>query len=150
MLSIRLLITLFLIAFGISGSAQSVSPTTEEEYNYGAIGYRIQLQTRMSDKPGYEIRENGTCEEPGRKITRMAMFRTNEQSPCANILIYDRSGAAPQYYCIPSSNAAPRLWEQFHKSLSGGTDKPIEQLQFFSSCLARFLMEQIVQSSEKK
>ena len=32
--------------------AQLVAPTTEEEYNYGATGYRIQLQTRMNDKPG--------------------------------------------------------------------------------------------------
>ncbi|MFM7078579.1 MAG: hypothetical protein ACKOYC_02185 [Bacteroidota bacterium] len=150
MMSIRLLITLFLIAFGLPGSAQTVSPTTEEEYNYGAIGYRIQLQTRMSDKPGYEIRESGTCEEPGRKITLKSMFRTNEQSPCANILIYDRPGAAPQYYCIPSANANPKLWELFHKSLSGGTDKPIDQLQFFSSCLARFMMEQAVQTGSKK
>lgn len=147
---IRMLVLLVCVACHFSGFAQSVAPTTDEEYNYGAIGYRIQLQTRMSDKPGYEIRESGTCEEPGRKITLMGMYRSQEQFPCASIMIYDRSGAAPQYYCVPSANASPKLWDQFHKSLSGGTDKPTEQLQFFSTCLARFMMEKAIQNGSDR
>jgi len=146
----RLLMVSALMMLGFSGYSQLVQPTTEEEYNYGAIGYRIQLQTRMPDKPGYEVRENGICEEPGRKITLLGMYRSKEIVPCASILIYDRSGAAPQYYCVPSSNASPKLWDQFQKSLTGGTDKPAEQMQFFSTCLARFMMEQSTKSNSVK
>ncbi|MFM8950653.1 MAG: hypothetical protein ACKOKB_07745, partial [Bacteroidota bacterium] len=80
----------FLLVFMTSvmqAMAQTVAPTTEEEYNYGAIGYRIQLQTRMTDKPGYEIRVGGSCEEPGRKITFNNMYRVGEKVPCALILV---------------------------------------------------------------
>jgi hypothetical protein len=121
--------------------AQLIAPTTEEEYNYGAVGYRIQLQTRMSDKPGYRIQFGGVCEEPGRKVTFNNMFRDKEQSPCATIMVYERPGSSPTYYCIPSANASPVLWDKFKSSLNGGTDKPVEQLHFFSSCLARWAVD---------
>lgn len=136
------LLTFCLILSGISSlKAQRIAPTTEEEYNYGAVGYRIQLQTRMADKPGYRVQFSSTCEEPGRKITFNNMFRDQEQAPCATIMVYERPGAAPAYYCIPNTNAAPSLWDKFKASLNGGTDKPVEQLQFFSSCLARWAMD---------
>lgn len=131
-----------LVLFGATSVlSQTVAPTSEEEYNYGSVGYRIQLQTRMSDKQGYEIRESEICEEPGRRITFKQMFRISENQPCAYIMVYDRPGVSPFYYCIPSANASPALWDRFHESLTGGTDKPVEQLQFFSTCISRMLMK---------
>ena len=140
-MKISLLIFCLLLLGHNRVNAQSIPPTTEEEYNYGAIGYRIQLQTRMADKTGYRIQFSGTCEEPGRKITFNNMFRDEEQSPCATIMVYERPGASPAYYCIPSANAAPALWDKFKASLNGGTDKPVDQLHFFSSCLARWAVD---------
>lgn len=143
----------FLVVFMISvirAVGQTVAPTTEEEYNYGAVGYRIQLQTRMSDKPGYEIRSGGACEEPGRKITFNNMYRVGEKAPCAVILVFERPRASPSYYCIPTSNASPALWEKFKSSLNGGTDNPLEQLRFFSTCMARGLLDDNLLKGESK
>ena len=137
----RLVFFLVFMTLAIQAIGQTVAPTSEEEYNYGAIGYRIQLQTRMTDKPGYEIRSGGSCEEPGRKLTFNSMYRVGEKKPCAVILVYDRPGASPSYYCIPSSDASPALWDKFKASLNGGTDNPVEQLRFFSTCIARSLMD---------
>lgn len=149
-MSRQLLFFLVFITGAIQASAQPVAPTTEEEYNYGAVGYRIQLQTRMTDKPGYEIRSGGSCEEPGRKITFNNMFRVGEKVPCAVILVYERPGASPSYYCVPSSNASPALWEKFKSSLNGGTDNPLEQLRFFSTCMARGLLDDNLLKGEVK
>ncbi|MFM7177407.1 MAG: hypothetical protein ACKO0X_08310 [Bacteroidota bacterium] len=143
----------FLLVFMTSvmqAMAQTFAPTTEEEYNYGAIGYRIQLQTRMTDKPGYEIRVGGSCEEPGRKITFNNMYRVGEKVPCALILVYERPGVSPSYYCVPSSNASPALWDKFKSSLNGGTDNPVEQLRFFATCMARGLLDDNLLKGEAK
>lgn len=149
-MSRQLLFFLVFMTSVIQSLAQPTAPTTEEEYNYGAVGYRIQLQTRMTDKPGYEIRSGGSCEEPGRKITFNSMFRVGEKVPCAVILVYERPGASPSYYCVPSSNASPALWDKFRSSLNGGTDNPLEQLRFFSTCMARGLLDDNLLKGEVK
>lgn len=149
-MSRQLVFFLVFMTLVIQAMGQSIAPTTEEEYNYGSVGYRIQLQTRMTDKPGYEIRSGGSCEEPGRKITFNNMYRVGEKMPCAIILVYERPGASPSYYCVPSSNASPALWDKFKSSLNGGTDNPLEQLRFFSTCMARGLMDDKLLKGEGK
>ena len=48
--------------------AQMTAPTTEAEYNYGAVGYKIQLQAKLETKEGYTLKDAEGCEESERKI----------------------------------------------------------------------------------
>jgi len=118
-------------------SAQDIEPTTEVEYNYGAVGYRIQLQAGMSDKTGYHIDKIDEYEEDERKMEMMGMFRDGEKFPCAVIMVFTRIRTAPLYFCIPSRDASEELWTKFHNSLTTGTDNPQDQLHFFSTCIAK-------------
>lgn len=131
---------LFLMLFGNVISAQIIAPTTMEEYNYGAIGYKIQLQARLDTKAGYKLVPAEGCEEPERKIEYQLMYRDEDSIPCAVILIFTKTRNAPLYYCIPTANASPEIWDKFNKSLAIGTDNPSEQLQFFTKCISYLMM----------
>lgn len=120
--------------------AQLVAPTSEEEYNYGAIGYKIQLQAKLDNKEGYNIKNAEGCEDSDRKIEYRILYRDGENQPCAIFLIYTKTRNAPLYFCIPTANANPALWDKFYKSLALGTDNPADQLQFFSTCLGKLVM----------
>lgn len=48
-----LLLIICLLAKPLSTSAQVIQPTTDEEYNYGAVGYKLQLNARLDTKEGY-------------------------------------------------------------------------------------------------
>jgi len=131
---------LLLVVSHSSLNAQVIAPTTDEEYNYGAFGYKIQLQAKLETKEGYYMKDAEGCEEPDRKIEFKILFRDGETQPCAVIMAYTKVRNAPLYFCIPSANASAALWEKFHKSLTTSTDNPAEQLQFFTTCTSRLMM----------
>ena len=120
---------------------QETDPTTATEYNYGAVGYRIQLQSGMSDNAGYTIRKIDEYDEIDRKVEMMGMYRDGEEKPCAVIMVYTRIRTAPIYFCMPSRDAPKELWDKFEKSLTTGTDNPQDQLHFFSTCIAKLSMK---------
>ena len=124
----------------IGSQAQVISPTTVDEYNYGAVGYKIQLQARLDTKEGYIMKDAAGCEESERKLEFKILYRKGENQPCAVIAIFTKIRTAPLYYCIPTANASPELWDKFYKSLTSGTDNPAGQLQFFNYCIARLMM----------
>jgi hypothetical protein len=136
----KVLLTGFFYLMIYFASAQVVAPTTEAEYNYGAVGYKIQLQAKLETKEGYTMKSTEGCEEADRKTEFQLLYRTGETVPCAVIMIYTKSHAAPLYYCIPTANANPALWDKFYKSLTTGTDNPAGQLQFLNYCIARLMM----------
>lgn len=136
-----ILLCLFLLSVQHEIRAQLISPTTDEEYNYGAVGYKIQLQAKLETKQGYRLADATGCEETDRKIEYKLMYREGENRPCAVIMIYTKIRNAPMYYCIPTANANPALWDKFYSSLTAGTDNPSDQLHFFTKCIAQLMME---------
>ena len=132
-------VVVFLILTNVAHS-QIIAPTTDAEYNYGAVGYKIQLQAKLDTKEGYNLKDAEGCEESDRKIEYKVMYRNGENQPCAVILIYTKIRTAPVYFCVPTANANPAIWEKFYKSLAIGTDNPAEQLQFFTACLGKLMM----------
>ena len=131
---------MFLIAAVSSLNAQIIAPTTEAEYSYGSVGYKIQLQAKLETKEGYYMKDAEGCEEPDRKIEFKVLYRDGETLPCAVIMMYTKVRNPPLYFCIPSANASAELWDKFHKSLTASTDNPAEQLQFFTTCTSRLMM----------
>ena len=122
-------------------SAQKINPTTLEEYNYCSVGYKIQLQTKMEMKSGYNLQDYNSCEESERKVEFKGLFRNNEKNPCAIIMIYTKVRGAPDYFCIPTKDANPELWNKFYKSLEGDAVNGQPQLQFYCKCIAQLVMQ---------
>lgn len=136
-----LALTLLLICPSILLSAQGIKPTTNEEFNYGVVGYKLQLQAKLPDKEGYHLKDARGCEEEDRKIEYKLMFRNGEDQPCAVIMMYTKWRTPPMYYCIPTRDASPDLWSKFKRSLTLGSDNPTDQLEFFTTCLSRLMMD---------
>jgi hypothetical protein len=127
---------------GRPAAAQTIAPTTEEEYNYGAIGYKIQLQTRLPMKQGYRMADFGLVEEPGRTVSFKGLLRDGETEPCAVVMVYTRDNTPPEYFCMPTPDAPPALWSRYWQSLEVISDNKIAQLKFMAYGLSRALMRQ--------
>ncbi len=115
--------------------AQKIAATTHDEYLYGSVGYKLQLNAKLDVKQGYYLKDYTPVEEADRKTEFKGIFRKGETIPCAIIMIYTKLRNAPQYYCIPTADAAPQLWQKFFKSLTDDSENQQPQLQFFAYCL---------------
>lgn len=133
------IVLIFMLIASLS-NAQMIAPTTEEEYLYGSVGYKLQLQNKLDTKEGYYLKDAEGCEEAERKMEFKLVFRKGETQPCAVIAIFTKIRTAPLYFCIPTANASQALWDKFYKSLTAGTDNPAGQLQFSNYCIARLMM----------
>jgi hypothetical protein len=110
--------------------AQKIKPTTEDEYNFGTIGYKIQLQTKLPMKRGYSLVDLGGHEEPDRSVALKGLMREGETTPCAVIMVYSKLNTPPEYFCMPTPDAPEALWTRFHQSLNVITENKQQQLQF--------------------
>lgn len=138
-MKISKLILLLIFSLPLLSKAQ-VAATTEEEYNIGAVGYKMLLTMKVDLKPGYKIVDYNTYEYADRKAEFKGLLRTGESKPCAVLMVYQKLRSAPEYYCIPTPDAPEALWDRFRISLTGETDSKQEQLQFFAFALAKSMM----------
>lgn len=120
--------------------AQTIKPTTTDEYNIGLAGYKMYKQMKVEIKQGYKVNDLQVFEYGERKADFKGLFRDGESKPCAVILVYSKLRGAPEYYCIPTPDASEELWDRFRISISGETDSRHEQLQFFAFVLAKGMM----------
>ncbi len=120
--------------------AQTIAPTTPEEYNIGLAGYKMFLQMKVEIKKGYKITDLQTFEYGERKAEFKGLYRDGENKPCAVIIVYLKMRGSPEYYCIPTPDAPEALWDRVRTSITGETDVKQEQLQFFGFALAKGMM----------
>ncbi|CAN5473753.1 hypothetical protein BH11BAC2_BH11BAC2_22050 [soil metagenome] len=140
-----LFLLLFFIITGLlqaqtAPTTTAMTPTTEEEYNMGAVGYRLFLQMGVELKKGYKVNDIATYEYGERKSVFKGLYRSGDQKPCAIIMVYTKLRGAPEYYCMPTVDAPEILWDRFRMSLAGETDNLQEQLQFFGFVIAKGMM----------
>ncbi|MEP7170088.1 MAG: hypothetical protein ABI855_12015 [Bacteroidota bacterium] len=121
--------------------AQKIKPTTEDEFNFGSIGYKIQLQMKLPMKKGYSIIDLGGYEEPDRSALLKGLLRDGETLPCAVILVYSKINTPPEYFCMPTPDAPEALWTRFHQSLNVITENPQQQLQFMMLGMSKTIMK---------
>lgn len=124
----------------LASHAQKIAPTTEDEYNYGTIGYKIQLQTKLPMKAGYRISDLGIYEEPARVVSFKGLVRDGETTPCAVIMVYTKDKNPPEYFCMPTTDAPESIWSRYYQSLTVISDNQINQLKFMSYGLSKTLM----------
>lgn len=135
----KLLFLFALSIFTFEGISQSVTPTTEEEFNMATTGYKMYLQMGLPLKPGYRIVDLKEFEYGDRKMVLKGLYRPTELKVCALIIAYTKLRGAPEYYCVPSPEADELLWDRFRTSLAGELDNKQEQLQFLSFALGKAL-----------
>ena len=104
--------------------------TTEEEYNYMTKGYKIQVESGLDMKKGYEFIDlgessiywnNRTIE---RKVTVKLLVRTATKEGCGFLLIMRRPDTQyTSYMCIPTLSASNELWDRAFKEKNNLTNE---------------------------
>jgi hypothetical protein len=137
----KIIVTSFAFLFlSIIAVAQRIKPTTDDEFNYGSIGYKIQLQMKLPMKKGYSVTDLGGHLEPDRSVTLKGLLRDGETLPCAVIMVYTKINTPPEYFCMPTPDAPEALWTRFHQSLNVITENPQQQIQFMMLGMAKTIM----------
>lgn len=132
--------TICLIVIGLSLknlNAQGVPPTSEDEYTYGTVGYKMELQMKLPHKKGYDIKDAGVYEEADRKLTFKAVYRDKETRPCCIILVYSLTRSAPEYFCLPTADAPQEMWKKFFESLRSENENPEMRFKFMAKGITR-------------
>ena len=138
----KTLLALFVILFITDAAfAQSIKPTTEDEYSFGTVGYKIQLQTKLPMKKGYTVTDYGLYDEPDRTVEFKGLMRSGDSIPCAIIMVYTKKFTPPEYFCMPTLDAAENLWNRYYQSLNVITDNPQQQLQFMMFGMGKTLIK---------
>lgn len=107
------------IILAIIFTTQSYSQTTQEEYNYITKGYKVQVESGLDMKKGYELVDLGNSGLDAGSEHRECIFkglvRTGQNKPCAIMMVYHRtdiSNGVTWYVCIPSANSSEEIWQQ--------------------------------------
>lgn len=95
------------------GNAQ----TTLEEWNYVTKGYKIQIESGLDMKKGYNIKHVGSYTydnyDAVRTINFKKLIKTSNNTVCAIMLEYirkDKRSTNVVYYCIPHKLSSPEIW----------------------------------------
>lgn len=101
------------------------SQTTLEEYNYITKGYRIQVESGLDMKKGYEFKDLFELVvdvySTDRTMQFRALHRIGNPKPCAIMVIFQRPDTNfKDHLCIPSFDASPSLWKMYQDKLTSG------------------------------
>lgn len=101
--------------------------TTEEEYNYLTKGYAIQVASGLDMKRGYSFKDFGespTIFSDGTRVTEFkGLMRDGQVAPCAILMKYTTPTGTVTYFCIPTYNASPELWQRTFKQVHAATSQ---------------------------
>ena len=107
-----------LIAFLLTFSVfQCYSQTTVDEWNYITKGYKIQKESGLDMKKGYELVfvTSANFQDPGvlRTFIFKKLIKISDKKVHAIMVEYmfqNRRGTAINYFCIPLKNSSPEIW----------------------------------------
>ena len=94
------------------------APTTEEEYNYVIKGYKVQTESGLDMKKGYDFRELLEETLGDYKFTVMCLIRVPKKEVAALLVKTKSSNSGNTYYfCVPHDNL--ELNERYYQDLNG-------------------------------
>lgn len=131
---------LFTILFVITLFITKVSgQTTLEEYNYITKGYKIQLESGLDMKKGYEIQNLDEKSTNERKAELKVLFRIKNGSKeiAAYIVIYKRGTLPTEYICIPNPNSNAEILTKYWTQLYDGGTFASERLQLITYLISK-------------
>ena len=116
--------TILIAVIAVMTIANAYSQTTLEEYNYLSKGYKIQIESGLDMKKGYEIKDNYTEKTSERTVNLKTLYRVNGnvKTIAAYLFVYNKNGKAKQYICIPNPQSTEEILNKYWSSLAGEGD----------------------------
>lgn len=121
-------LSLILIPFVTKGQ------TSLEEYTYLTKGYKVQIESGLDMKKGYELSDSKIYTSGPRSLSLSKLLNTNSGSKkqVAYLLIYQHEKAKKEFICIPHPKSNKEVldlyWEQLQKDPSIVDDNSTRKL----------------------
>jgi len=113
--------------------------TSLEEYNYVTRGYKIQVESGLDMKKGYQFEDIDKQTTKEREAVLKVLYRIKEGNKviAAYLIIYKRSGLPTEYICIPNPNSGEEIMNKYWTQLYDGTSLASERLQLISYLISK-------------
>lgn len=115
--------TLF-ICFNTYGQSCKNLGTTLEEYNYITKGYKVQIQSGLDMKKGYDVKLINSYEIEGRKVVYYELIKDGKDLRAIMSVFTGKDGRT-SYFCIPLGNCDLQLYNSYLSSIQLGIDNTI-------------------------
>ena len=122
-----LFLALSLMIFALSG----ISQTSMEEYNYITKGYKVQQESGLDMKKGYEFEDLNTHKAGIRTASLKKLVKVNagKKQTAAYMIVYQKEQSPKEYFCIPSPKSGEDVLAAYWTSLNNGTGDHSAKLQ---------------------
>lgn len=132
----KIIFTITISLFSLASFAQ----TSLEEYNYVTKGYKVQIESGLDMKKGYELVSLGQEISGERKVEVKKLNRTENKTIAAYLIIYQRKGAPDEYICVPNPNSDKNILTSFSNQLYPGNSDASERLRIILFALSKYLV----------
>lgn len=115
--------------------------TTLEEYNYVTKGYRVQVESGLDMKKGYEFAEIDTVSTKIATAEVKILYRIKDSKKviAAYLIIYKRTGRTTEYICVPNPNSDEEIMQKYMTALWDGYSEATSKGQLISFALSKQL-----------
>ncbi len=105
--------------------------TTLEEYNYLTKGYKVQIESGLDMKKGYELSdiEKRTTSERNAELKVLHRIKDGKREIAGYLVIYNKTGGAKEYICIPNSKSEEEILTKYWTQLYDGSNDSSARLQ---------------------
>lgn len=115
--------------------------TTLEEYNYITKGYKVQTDSGLDMKKGYElsdIDENSTDERTA-QLKVLNRVKAGKKEIAAYMIIYQLKGSEKEYMCIPNPKSIEEVKTNYWNALYNNSGNSSARLQLICYLLTNQL-----------
>lgn len=117
------------------------SQTSAEEYNYLTKGYKVQIESGLDMKKGYELEDVDAVTAGPRTVSLKKLNKVTgtQKKTAAYLIIYQKDTNPKEYICVPNPNSEKEVTDAFWNMLYNGTGDHSAKLQLISYLLSRRL-----------
>ena len=134
----KIFITAIIFIFAML-TTNSNAQTTVEEYNYVVKGYKVQTESGLDMKKGYELKYVDETTVGERSVTLQKLVKTSESKTVAYMVIYKKKGNPNEYICIPHPNSSKEIIQAYWDALYNGVTDSSNRLQIITFMLTTSL-----------
>jgi hypothetical protein len=130
----------FIIALVIC-TINSNAQTTLEEYNYLTKGYKVQMESGLDMKKGYELSsvDAENTSQRNAELKLLHRLKNSKKEIAAYLIIYNKIGNEKEYICVPNPKSNDDVKSLYWKMLYDGTTDSSQRLQLICYLLTNQL-----------
>ena len=122
-------------------TTNSNAQTTVEEYNYVVKGYKVQMESGLDMKKGYDIVSVDEISSGERSVILKGLIKMSPETKIvAYMIIYKKEGSSTEYICIPQPNSDVEIRKAYLNALYNGEGDSSTRLQLIAYILSRRLI----------